>query len=657
MPITPTFRPGDPICDALFSGANARMFRDKEYKEGPIEFLPGHFSTDPGVLTFKANLANRLSRDWPASVDDLGRVYGNGVRSNFHGLRHVNGFPMLPATFPISDNRLLRTRENLLNEFKEPWHQLSLRTFVRLTCTGLNPVPLKLRDGSSSMLPYMEKRMPQKQEQCERTLATAKQSSEWMAKGDFVRPWIENACGGAYGTVYRRQSSDAVSVEKGQFVPKVRKVADEEFAVSGGERGKFEPSSKLFGSSVPYKIPNGFFRERNRTAQGGPLGMNAALMPIAQSIRDTMYSRYAYTFHHTTRESMQSDLRKWKFSIAADVGQHDQFWPTFVLDTIVQGMQDAGLQEWWTRLYKVKASLPLYVTDVAPGLGNVLIGDWRKPDLHPGLSSGNAFTDLEGTWVMTWVYFTMLIEHTMPSLIPFMKEASTCAEIWDRFLTGKLSICLKDKSDDALLGWTDDALLPAANKLLELMQKGEQVSPYMKISYENGGAFLGNILLYPESKNFSGMVLVGNANSLVINQFSPEYSVQSKIRDRSKTKRPFPGLAWESLSQVYGSAPAYGAIMEAIEEEWYNVFHESYGSYRSKLLEQDKLNLQRYVDERAIKLSAADLSAIDREILADPDKLQYKWLPSDASQGVVDLLFKGLPLSKVEPFFRSAYNG
>lgn len=648
------FYPGDPVCDALFVGPKALRNRDKQFKEGPIEFLPGHMSNDWPVLLFKKEVSEKLTSRFPESVDEYGRVTGNGVRSNFYGVRHVNGYPMRPATFPIADNRGLRTQAGLANDFVEPWHRAALVALVELFFTSLQPVAMRLRKGASSMMPVYETRMTARQDIARFSLASGPAAARLISKGDYENAWRKYHIGGAYHTVYRRQSSDAVAYEKGKWFAKDRAVADLQYAISGGRSGTYLPASKELGD-VDFRHPEGFFRERNRTAQGGPFGLNANLMPIAQAARAHMYEEYAYTLHHTTRESMQASLRDWKFSIAADVSSHDMFWPTFLIPVIKEGMARAGVRDWWLELYDLKSRLPLYVTDVDEGLGNLLIGDWRKPDLHPGLPSGNALTDIEGTIGMVWIYFMLQVEHTLPALKAQCVTVEGAKAVLDRYLKGLLPIRLKDKSDDALLGWTDSALVPAATALLEKMKKGDAVSPYMKISYEHGGAFLGNILLYPESKEFSGMVMIGNIISLLINQFSPEYSVQSGVRDRSRVKRPFPGLAWETYAQVYGSSPIYGQVMDLIEECWFNQFHESYRGYRDKLLAADRLALEKFVKEQAARFDTIDLTLIDHEVLADPSKLQYKYEPGDVNPGVLDLLFQGLPLAEVEPFFRNAY--
>lgn len=635
------------------------MAQNKQYKEGPIEFLPTYWSHDPTILEIKKRVAQDCTRLLPASVDDLGRVTGNGIRSNFYGLQHVNGFPMRPATFPVTDNRPLRESKGLSNSFVEPWHQDVLRTIVKLMCTGLTPTALRLRVGSSAMLPFLETKMEPKKEIARNALSTAQESAAYMQKGDYITPWVKNQCGGAFQTVYRRQSSDAITYEKGVWTAKDRPVADLAYAISGGKEGTYLPASKSFGDEVNFKVPDGFFRERNRTAHGGPLGINAQLMPIAQAIRNNIYEKYGYTYHVTTRQALQDDIRSdWKFIINADVASHDTFWPTFTVDTICEGMSDAGIQDWWLTLYKTSKKLPMYVTDVDDGVGNILLGDWRKPDLHPGLTSGVATTDLDGSIVMTWVYFLIQVTHTYPDFIPLLKEKASRERIIDSYLRGKLPFRLKDKSDDAAMGWTDPVAVSRAVALQDKMKKGEQISPYMVVTYEHGGAYLGSIFLYPESKLTSGIVLIGNALSLVINQLSPEYGVQSGVADRSRTKRPYPGLAWDTLAQAYGSAPAYGVVMESLERAWYDVRHESYRGLRERMLEEDRLRLAADIRRQsANKLTYDDFTALDKEVLARPDLIQHRVSPNDVSPGLLEMLFQGLGVDEVEPYFKKAYHG
>lgn len=650
----PTFTPGDPVCDALFSGKRAERAKLKDFKEGPIETLPGIFSNDPRLLEFKDKLSLKLTDLLPESVDEYGRVTGSGVRSNFLGMRHVNGFMMDPATYPIVDNTLLREEAGLANDFVEPWHRNLFRAIVKLFFSNLEPVPLKLRKGSSSVCPFFVNQLVQKMDLARFALLRAEEGGNMMLKGDFETPFLKFFFGGASYVVYRAQSSDAIVLLKnGKFQAKARNVADLEYALTGGASGRFFASSKEMGN-VDFSVPNGFFRERKRTAHGVGFSTNVVLMVVAQAVRKKLYDVYKYSFHHTTRMAQQEDVRKWHSVIAADVMQHDQYYPMFFADEMADVLLEMGFAEWWVEFFKLKGKLPYYVTDVSPGEGNILLGDWRNPSSRGGLTSGEAFTDIMGTVNMGFNYLITQISHVFPKLAARCKTEEGALEVAHSYFQGRQPIVQKSKSDDALLGVTDYSLVPAANRLQEKMKAEENVNPYMRLSLEHGGAFLGSILLTPTDGSLDKTTFIGNVISLTINQFSPEYGVQSKIRDRSRVKRPFPGLAWETLPSVYGTAPAFGVVMEETERAWREAFGFSYSIFREEMLREDKRRLTEYIAASTdASLKIDEMTSIDHEVIASPEKLQYKFSSSDVSPGVEDMLFNGLPLEEVVPLFQS----
>lgn len=648
----PVFRPGDPKCDNLFKSAKAKRNLTKVFREGAIETDYGVMSNDWEFLTFKDKLSRNLMKHDP-DVDDIGRVFGNGLRSDFNGMRHVNGFPMINATYPLADNRLLRAKEGLANKFVEPWHANVMDAITELFFEDLEPQKMKMRKGSSSCMPFFETGMAQRVEAAKFAHSSALKAGHLMLQGKYDEAWNKYYIGGGVYVVYRRQSTDVILYDSktNKWTFKDRPVADLEFAISGGQRGSFLPSNKQL-IDMDFRVPDGFARERNRTAMGGPWALNAALAPIAQSVRARIYDVFAYSTHHTTRENIQADVRDWKYTIAADVSNHDWFWPTFLIDHIADKLKNMNFSEEWVELFRVCNLLPRYVTDVGPGKENILIGDPSNPDIHGGLTSGNAFTDIFGTMGMLMVYFIIQVEHTYPQIIPGLSNPRRCKELLKQYLKGKLPIVIKDKSDDALLGWTDTVLIGKAAVLQEKMKANEQVSPYMKVTYEHGGAFLGSILQYPKNKNPEGVILIGNIQSLVTNLFSPEYGVQSGVKDRSRVKRPFPGLAWDTLSSVYGSCPLYGDVMEAIEKNWFDVYKESFFARKNKQLELDKAKLARYI-KNFDQVGGGEKTAIDLEVLNDPTKLEYKFAAADVSPEVLDFLYQGLSVEEIIPYFNS----
>lgn len=664
----PTFKAGDPVCDALFASKQAVRNRDKSFTERPTEVFPvkygQYISTDEPFLALKDKLSVRLSAHpmLQPNVDEWGRVSGNGIRDNFLGIRNYGGYPMVPATFPMADNSLLREQAGLSNRWVEPWHEKMFRALVRVFFSELTPQPMRLRKSSSSMIPWYMNKLPPKVDYARFVLANAEKGARMMMSGDYIGAFSNYAMGGAYHTVYRRQPTDAVWREKGEWHSKERPVASLEYAVSGGRSGTYAPAHKdlAAGGMIDTKEYNfsprvGFFRERNRTAKGGPLGVNAPLMPVAQAVRASLYGRFPFSYHHTTRDSQQKEIAASKFVLAADVSNHDHFWPQeLVLDTIGDELLRMGYADWWVHLFMISFKLPDYVTDVGPGLGNVLIGDWRAPANRGGLPSGQAFTDLMGTLVMTFVYFQIQVDWTYPELVKTMERATEdgAVRLWEDYLSGRMPISLKDKSDDALMLWSEDRYVARAHRLSKAMELGEErINPYMNVSLEKGGAFLGSILLYPQSKDISKMILIGNGISYIVNQLCPEYSVQSAVVDRSRAKRPFNGLAWATMDLNYASCPVYGLLKEEMERVHYDVYGTSYTAMRERWLADDQRSLRDYL--RHVSASLPDLTMVETEVLADPSKAEWKYLAEDISEEILSMLFQGLTTDEVTPYFNS----
>jgi hypothetical protein len=660
----PFFERGDPVCDILFDDTTrAQSAGDRDFNEGPIEVLPGLMSHDPRLLAFKDWLSKEATKRFPSQVDSLGRVFGNGVRGNFYGIRHINGLPMLPATWPLADNSLKREKAELKDHYTEDWHEKLFRSFVRLVFTNMTPVPLKIRKGSSTCIPYFSTTMSVKIALAKRHLQEAEAAGKLMMEGKFKEAFEQYQFGGAYYVVYRSQSTDKVDFENGDWKAKDRYVADRANALSGGKEGSEFAARKLINEEdrANHKIEGsvkGFFRERRRTAMGGPWAINASLAPIMQAVRKRLYSVYEYSFHHTTRLNKEEKIRDWKIAIAADVSDHDMNFPRHIIGTMMDELREMGFADWWVKIFETSLQLPVYVSSPAPGEGKTLIGDWREPNINVGLSSGNAATDIMGTYNMSVTYAIVQIEQTMPELIKFFKGATQLqVDTWfDSYLKGELNICQMSKSDDALLGWKDNVGAARAETLLNDLVDEKPVSPYNKVGYEHGGAFLGDILLYGQDKQLKNVIAIGNIMSFLTNQFSPEYSVQSQIKDRTKVKRPFPMLAWETIGQVYGQCPVYAEMLELIEDGWWKFFGESYSDYRAEGLRKDKLELAKYTQSMRDKMDSG-LSLIEYEVMSDPNKLSYKYDETDVSKDIVDLFMNAVPLEYVEPFFNSVVPG
>lgn len=646
---------GTPLVDALFQSKEAKQAAKRERRDGPIDIFPGHWSTDMHMQRIK----DQISRDATAApelaenVDDLGRCFGTGVRSNFYGIRHINGFPMKNGTWPLTSNLGKREELGLANEWVEPWHRDLFMCFTHLFFEDLAPRPLKIRKNSSTVVPYFTKKPRERKELAERALLQAEAAGCLMMSGDYKEAYLAYQMGGAYYVVYRSQSTDKIEHSKGQWISKDRLVADLRYAVTNGAEGQLFTSSKSL-DDVDFRVLDGMFRERLRTAMGGPFQLNASLMPVMQAARASIYEAYEFSFHHTTRQQKQDKIRKWDMAIAADVSDHDTVWPNHLyVPAFCEELRDMGYADWWVALLDASFKLPIYVGAPAIGQGHTLLGDWRSPDINVGMPSGHSGTDLFGTLGMTFCYFLTLVNHVGPHYLTQLRRSrADRLRLARAFMRGELEFGAMSKTDDAMLLAKGEA----AARMVVLQRKmkaGESVSDYMKISYEHGGAFLGDILLYDVSKELRKSIFIGNILSCANNAFSPEYGCQDDIRDRDRVKRPYPGIAWLSQKEVYGDCPGYGALMEITEKAWRDHTGESYTSFRDKLYERDFARLAERMASVAKYNGLDHLSMADKEVLVAPEKLDYKHDPEDINPEVVELSIFQVPVEVTTPYLSS----
>lgn len=651
----PYFTRGDKVCDILFHGDDANRAADRTRVDRPIEVFEGKLSTDYEFLTLKDRVSMAASKE-PAlaeSVDEFGRCHSTGVRSNFYGIRHVNGYPMEHGTWPLASNLLKRDQAGLSNKWLEPWHKYVFHALTQLFFEDISAVPMTIRKGSSTVIPFFTRKPADRNAYAVLALNTAQAAGELMLQGNFKEAYLAHQFGGAYYVVYRSQSSDKVSFVKGEWTAKPRQVADFNYAISGGERGQMFTSSKSL-EHAGFRVPQGFFRERLRTAMGGPFQLNAALMPIMQAARANIYDRFAFSFHHTTRKQKEEKVHGWDLAIAADVSDHDTFWPAHLyLPVIMDELRNMGFAEWWVALLDASFKLPIYVGAPAVGEGQTLIGDWRDPQMNVGMPSGHSGTDLFGTLGMSGQYFITQVTETAPELIAQFKDVQSVKRVLVEYLQGKLAFAQMSKTDDAFLLWKKSPSMAKAITLRERLKAEEAVNPYIKLSYEHGGAFLGDILLYDVTRELKRSIFIGNILSDAINTLSPEYGVQSQTKDRSKTKRPYPGIAWGSHREVYGSAPGYEALGDIMERNWRDVYHESYVAFREELYRKDVALLAR--DMASVdKYNGLDhLSTADKEVLVSPDKLHYKYDPASIDPEVRALTLYQLPVELIAPYVAS----
>jgi hypothetical protein len=665
------------IFDEKSSKAITNAVRVESIKQ--LYIFPHHHSFSENYLAFMDMLSVRLSNEFKPNVDEsTGYCFGNAVRGNFYGLRHVPGVPMTPATYTLISNRHRREALKLARRPLKDWHYNLMLAWWINVIQDIKPTDLAIPRGTSSCAPEFTSKVSRKMEIAREAFRDAEVCGNLMLKGDYASPWIDYKMGGAVYIVYRLQVTDKVAYDPKTriYTPKGRWVADLDYALSGGLEGELKESDKtkyvkeIFAENG-IGIKN-FFSCRKRTAAGAPLKLNSAIGVIADAMRQNMYDKYGITYHDRTREQKTRDVHEFDMAILADVADHDLLWGEYNLEIMIEAFKICGFADWWIALFHRSMTLPQYVTSLSSEDGNTLIGEWDKPNPLSMLLSGSKFTDICGTGGMTPIYAIGQIEHTAPHHIPNLSSLSK-AILWvDNYLKHKLDIAQKSKSDDGLLLFRTPRVVAKAKllqtKLVHVDNKeGEYkdfiFSNYMIIGYEAGGAYLGDLLYFDSSLDLKRSKFIGNIMSFVNNKFAPEYSCPPEgtpINQYGRYRRKFPGLAWESAFEVYGDCPIFSQVVEVIEDCWSLTIGGSFQGYMNRLLEEDRKKVSLYalevakeLDIQIASLQDADLTAIDREVLADPSKIHYKFQPDQISTFIHHLLFNKIPKEEVAPYFYS----
>jgi hypothetical protein len=295
-----------------------------------------------------------------------------------------------------------------------------------------------------------------------------------------------------------------------------------------------------------------------------------------------------------------------------------------------------------------------------------MIGDWRDPKCYPGLVSGNPFTDILGSAGMIFVYCLIQLEHTAPDLAEFLSKSNDdVLDNWvESYLTGKEKFSAPSKSDDAFLLFRGDPrIVENSRKLMLKMKKEEQVSPYMQVTLEHGGAMLGDIHLYDSTKDMEKARFIGNGNSMPSKIWVPEYACKlspdikgmyepNRLKMRN---RAYPGVAVDSRVEKYGSMPAYQTIVD-VQEFAFNKFLADdvgmrYYTYFNKMRDDHVKWMNNDLNERMKIMidrglitagSTKDQTLVEKEYLNEPDLLSWKFKDSDIREELIQMNFGSL---------------
>jgi hypothetical protein len=622
------------VVKACFKTPEAKRAALRSYQSGPIEVFPGIMSNNPNFLRFKYEVAVHMSKNYPPTFDDAYRLIGDGIRGNFFGLLTLSGEKMHPATYPLYDNRPLRISKNLLPDTLTAPVEMMIRMFFRYVISKIEPQDINFNPNSSTVIPRFvsgRESSALKHAMFHSYVKEARRAAEAFKKKDFNTAFALDYIPCVF-IVYRDQSTDKVSQDKGEFVAKPRMVNDLEYSLTDGKKGRrFEADKSL--SWVDYPIPVPALAARTRTACGVNAFFNFLIAPVSQAMRTAIFREFPKTFHHTDYRQKEEKIKEFKTEVMAPVDLSDQDINFNVRKTqiLCEELLRAGYEEYWVDMVRDSLHSALYLSAPAPNEGRCTIGDPRIPDLHPGMESGNQLTDILG-YTNFADYAEVQLVHTAPHYLKMLSDESTAMQFVISYLNMELECGQMNKSDDALLLWTAMANMVKVHKLVKQLQEDKQVSENSLISYELGAGFLGDVFTYDKTYRVESGRFLPNIQSLFHNRFNPEYSCQSKIKDRLKVRhRAYGGLALKGVTDTYSRHPLYYDSLDVMEFYWQkHMSREGLGpSLKMFLQKWEKEDMSRLAsDMDRLKIPVPDISSltsIEIEVLDRFDKLAWKY--------------------------------
>lgn len=576
--------------------------------------FPGVYSFEDPSLLFLRELVEVFNKEIPVSIDD--ELFSKtGVHTDFTRLKCPAGFFANPMSYVAVNNEKYRTDElGLRNNTtdreaaiaKEVWHLVWSKAKIgpvnvaKLSTGGMrrftHDVQWKLAFAEWLFEPSNFERM-----------------LDAVDKGDAITLANE------FETIYAMYLQKRGQVDSPD---KVRMVIDRDYAISSGAKGIERPTDKkvVFADGRKY---DDFSAIRARVVQAGPWTVNCFLQIVATCAMHAMFGQFPATFHINTKEEIETQVNG-KYIFCSDVTEYDRS----MLASDIKIGHDVMAEYWDERI--VKASWRLYSSpyyskplDVNGGTGS-WIGDptdWSF-ELQAGNRSGHAFTSLVGK--VNKVIETLCI---IDKLYPVLGHCK-------KFLEGRGPMGVIDNGDDEIVWSIAKADLEAFKKLRADLKTGKYV-----VKPEVGQGFSG-LLLCRDDPTSTTYRATPKVHTTFEKLWVPERSIGGLHRrfwtigviDRISNimATDIGRHAWELHMSVYRKmmAPLYGDFMAVVMRE------------HSK-----------------IQFDVAALSAKDKEVLDDPDKLHYKYLSTDISDQVLEVVTSKIPLKAVEAIVLKYYKG
>lgn len=605
------------------------ILANKQIVDRPMTHQNGNFqvpnerSTSVEYLDFLDIACDLYNRELKPSLDDEDYVGPTGVHASHDSMRTPPAYGMKQVTYLPVNNAAKRAELGLPKTWLRERDRQIFRKVFDLALSSWHIIDLKVAKNSKSGLPWLEYEVDKKIEMIRTVLSSEKNFNivlDSVLKGNLVRLFKDLRYVMVFVHNVRWQ------VDK---IGKERLIADLEYALSGGKRGKLYPSDKrvvINGKEYPK-----FSACRLRLIQGLSL-LPAAMEQIKfAGHMKHIFVRFPKTWHHRDVDEILSRLSIEDEIEAGDVSDYDSTAAWFMFEEFLSVMSEyyspGEVEHTRMTLQAPYLSPPVEQGGSKIWVGNpTVVADFS---LQAGIRSGHPSVSCLGKLLKT-----------AETLCLYDRMNGDVLEKMEEYLDWKRDLRIANSGDDE---WD---IMPKNRikeySILRYGIKGQGHCGYFKVEREAGKGFIGKITTRDKGDNRTRRALP-KISSRFQKQYQNERGVDSLLR------RKWP-IGYYARRILYKSNPACRTAEQIDDYAW-----------RRSGLERKHGTIDTIVN-REFKLMIAEggpqpETDADYLVIANSDAIHYAVDESDVSKAVLDSICKKVMHDEWLSTFSKHYGG
>lgn len=610
----------------LFGGGSFGHRRPLVSRESK-EILPGVGSFNPDMLNFQVEYYDEITARCPDTTDPETGLSATGVFDTADKGKCVAGYMSNPMGYTPRDNRVLRASLGLKvspdSAFLTIVEELAALVHSQWVETDINVTP-----GSSAGFTGFRHEADWK-------IAYAEMVFKPTRMALFLKLALtdEVAFANEFETVfaYYAQKRDQVdSISKKRVMWGLEHALD-----PAGNPNDWQYADKKVVIDGKEWVEHG--ATRARLVNAAPWAINCVIAPVAAGTMKSMFLRWPEIWHVNTAEQVEQ-LINGHHVWFGDASQFDQTHTEEGMDAYHNGVRRhwnpdvVGVAE--KLLYAPYYARPLSIEGDPAWVGKVFS---KVREVVCGNRSGHAWTSLYNKVKMVAAILFAIHEAGY--------KVIGNLEFW---LQNKGPVKFINNGDDTVVYAKDKAVLDRVVKCLT------GANAVYKLDREKGGVYNGmpTILVNKEKLQYR---CVQNHFSSVIKILTPERPVYNPKtlaelrRDQESGRKIFRKYWFLGLADKINNAHR-----DPIAEVVWGTFLEMWA-----VKMRDYMSIPQMLDSARKKVPplGGHLSQADAEVLDDPRKLHYKWLPEEVADKVLQEVASKVPYEVFEGFINTYYSG